>query len=49
MEAEVLAQIQTGKTYFAQFDDAPHWLAAHRLKAKGVLKESPVANCFEIA
>ena len=47
-ETLVLDLIRGGKTYFKPYEESGLWLACHRLKNKGVVKECAVSNCFEM-
>ena len=47
-EAEALHLLRMGKVYFKPYEESGLWLACHRLKNRGVVKESAVSNCFTI-
>jgi hypothetical protein len=48
-EARALQTLRVGQAqYVDPYRDAPLWIACHRLKNKGVVRESVVSNCFEI-
>lgn len=47
-EERALELLRQGKTFFQPYEEAGLWLACHRLKNRGIVKESAVSNCFVI-
>jgi hypothetical protein len=48
MEQKALERLQSGQHYFNPYTEASLWMACHRLKNAGVVKELTVSNCFEL-
>ena len=47
-EEKALKLLRYGKSFFKPYEEAGLWLACHRLKNKGIVKESAVSNCFTL-